>query len=249
MVDQQPSAVPRGSRQEVAGPSPKRPCTSMHKRCWLPFMDLHLCQKQVTRTHSPLIGQCNVGHLCQPPRGDEDEVKALCSAGTSSLAMVSGTTYQITAQHLTGLQNVQADFTSRYLTDRTEWILNPWIFNILNSHWGLFTVDLFATCLSTQLPQFFSWRPDPEALATDALIQDWQHLRGFVHPPWCLIGRVLQKVRLEGVTLVAPVWPSQPWYLSLLSLLVDFPVLLPQEPMTISPSPNCQNPCRTTHLN
>ena len=149
----------------------------------------------------------------------------------------------ITAQHLPGLQNVQADFMSRHLTDRTDWILNPWIFNILNIWWGPFTTDLFATWLSTQLPHFFSWRPNLEALATDALFQDWQHLRGFVHPPWCLIGRVLQKVRFQGVTLtlIAPVWPSQAWYPSLLLLLVDFPVLLPQGPATIIPSPNC--PC------
>lgn len=33
---------------------------------------------------------------------------------------------------------------------------------------GPLEVDLFASHLSRQLPRFYSWRPDPEAEATDA---------------------------------------------------------------------------------
>ena len=153
-----------------------------------------------------------------------------------------GTT--ITAQHLPGLENVRADFMSRHLSDRTDWRLNPHLFNLLNQLWGPFTVDLFATRLSRQLPKFYSWRPDPESAGTNALIQDWRDSIGYAHPPWCLVGRVLQKVLAQEVTvtLIAPVWPSQPWYATLLSMLVDLPLLLPREPNTTLPSPNCEMP-------
>ena len=85
-------------------------------------------------------------------------------------------------------------------------------------------VDLFASRLITQLDRFCSWRPDPEAL--DAFSKDWTTLqgRGYANPPWSLVGRVLNRVQQQKVTLVliAPVWKSQPWYPTLLELLPDY---------------------------
>jgi len=43
---------------------------------------------------------------------------------------------------------------------------------------GPLEVDLFASCLTKQLPQFYSWRADPEAAATDAFMQDWSQSLG-----------------------------------------------------------------------
>ena len=93
------------------------------------------------------------------------------------------------AQHLPGKENLNADFMSRHLRDRTDWILNPALFNLINQMWGPLQVDLFATRFSRQLPRYFSWRPDPEAEATDAFLQDWRNLQAYAHPPWCLIAR------------------------------------------------------------
>uniref|UniRef100_A0A1X7TDN0 Uncharacterized protein n=1 Tax=Amphimedon queenslandica TaxID=400682 RepID=A0A1X7TDN0_AMPQE len=86
---------------------------------------------------------------------------------------------------------------------------------------------LFATRLSHQLPHFFSWRPDPLAEATDAFLQDCGPVRGYANLPWNLIGRVLVKVESQGVelvTLIAPIWMSQPWYPRLLRMLVSNPL-------------------------
>ena len=47
-------------------------------------------------------------------------------------------------------------------------------------------VNPFASRLSSQLPRFFSWRPDPSAVATDAFLQDWKELRAYANPPWTL---------------------------------------------------------------
>ena len=72
----------------------------------------------------------------------------------------------VTAQHLPGLDNVTADYLSRHLTDRTDWMLDPSIFQCLETIWGPLQVDLFATRFTRQLHRFYSWRPDPEAEAT-----------------------------------------------------------------------------------
>ena len=73
--------------------------------------------------------------------------------------------------------------------------------------------NLFASCLTFQLPWFFSWRPDPLAEAINAFLQDWKGLSGYAIPLWNLhvIGRVLATVEkpAEEVVLVAPIWPLQ----------------------------------------
>ena len=138
----------------------------------------------------------------------------------------------LSAQHLPGKQNVIADLESRVVRDRSDWMLNPKIFQKIQVTMGPMEVDLFASWLTNQLPRFFSWRPDPLAEATDAFLQDWRNLRGFANPPWNLVGRVLAKVKQQeaNLILVAPIWTSQPWYPLLLSLLQDLPrKIQPQE--------------------
>ena len=96
----------------------------------------------------------------------------------------------ITAQHLPGIQNTIADAESRAQTDRTDWKLSPSIFHKIQENFGPLEVDLFATCLSAQCPPYFSWRPDPSAEATDALLQVWTHIKGYANPPWNLMYRL-----------------------------------------------------------
>ena len=132
-----------------------------------------------------------------------------------------------------------------HLRDRTDWILNPELFNVINQQWGPLEVHLFASRFSAQLPLFYSWRPDPEVEATDAFAQDWSANRGYAHPPWCLITWVLFKVQAQqaSLVLVAPVWPTQVWLTVLVSMLVDIPILLPMKQI---PPPNCDCPVQDT---
>lgn len=135
------------------------------------------------------------------------------------------------AQYLPGKDNVRADRESRVLRDRSDWMLNPEIFSRIQLVLGPVDIDLFATRLTSQLTRFFSWRPDPLAEATDALLQDWRDLTAYANPPWNLLGRVLVKIQEEmpeKIILIAPIWPAQPWYPTLLDLLVDFPREIPQ---------------------
>ena len=112
-------------------------------------------------------------------------------------------------------------------------------------------LDRFASRLTAQLPQYFSWRPDPSALATDALLQDWEGLRAYANPPWNLLGRALAKVQreqVEVVLMIAPVWPTQPWYPSLLGLLIDYPRLIPQGENTLWGTPQSPVPAVVPRL-
>ena len=55
-------------------------------------------------------------------------------------------------EHLPGVQNAIADEESRVVKDRTHWKLNPEVFRRIN-RLGPLAVDLFASRLTTQLPQ------------------------------------------------------------------------------------------------
>ena len=50
-----------------------------------------------------------------------------------------------------------ADYLLRHLRDRTDSVLEPTIFNCVNTQLGPLQVDHFTTRFSKQLPRFFSW--------------------------------------------------------------------------------------------
>ena len=96
--------------------------------------------------------------------------------------------------------------------------------------WGTPEVDMFATLSNSHLPRFMSPVPEPRALAVDALSQDWQGRSMYMFPPFPLLSKVVQKLRstqVAEVILVAPWWPSQPWFPHLLCLCVEHPLFLP----------------------
>jgi len=147
----------------------------------------------------------------------------------------------VKAQHIPGVLNTEADRESRVFIDSSDWKLNPSLFQCLLQAWGPLEIDLFASRLTYQLEQYVSWRPDPQALFTDAFSLDWNKYRAYAFPPFALIGRCLQQIRRQKVTylvLVAPVWTSQPWYPLLLDLCIDFPILLPARNDLLSQGPN-----------
>ena len=154
------------------------------------------------------------------------------------------------ATHLAGAQNITADEESRVMKDRTDWMLCPQVFNKIIQLTGPLQVDLFASRLTNQLRDYVSWRPDPEAMATDAFSLDWTQFLGYANPPWNLVGRVLAQVRQQRaqLVLVAPVWKSQVWYPTLLAMLVRKPLLLPALPNLIQPTHRVNQPDVTPTL-
>ena len=134
----------------------------------------------------------------------------------------------LTANHIPGIENTVADRGSRRTTDASDWQLNPTVFRVLDQLWGPHTVDWTATRLNTQLPRFCSWLYDPRATYIDVLKSLNARENGWANPPFSLIGRILQAVRVRRVTLtlIAPVWKAQPWWPVLMSMCIDYPRII-----------------------
>ena len=187
-----------------------------------------LCFQHQESPHPHKDGQ----HLCCgiPQSQKRSPFKTTMQSGTGPLAVVPGPStdsisrapardrehsgrYRVTTQ--ARLFGMGARSGSLSQTNETE---------------GSHEVDLFASRLSTKLPRYYSWRPDPGAEAVNALTQNWTIIRGYAFPPFCLIGRCLTKIQTEGVPhvlLITPLWKSQPWFPILTSMVADIPVLLP----------------------
>jgi ribonuclease HI len=121
---------------------------------------------------------------------------------------------RLTATHLPGDQNTTADALSR-VKDKSDWMLNPHLFIILDRIWGPHTIDRFASNLNKQTVRFNSLRRCPGTEAIDAFQQCWRHDINWVNPPFTLLHRVINLLKNQGLpktTVIAPYWPAQPWW-------------------------------------
>ncbi len=136
----------------------------------------------------------------------------------------------LSASHIPGKLNVAADFKSRNFNDRTEWSLHPQIFDRLVQEFGEVDIDLFATRLNAKCTRYVSWHKEPHACYVDAFSRSWKNDINYIFPPFSLIGRCLQKIRLEEAeaVFVLPSWTTQSWFTNFLNLLVQEPIELPQ---------------------
>ena len=137
----------------------------------------------------------------------------------------------ITTEYLPSKLNIITDRESREKADSSEWKLNPKVFQGLVQLMGNPVVDLFASGLNHQLPQYIAWRPDPFGQGTDAMYRDWSQDYLYVFTLFCLISRILHKVgqeRTPSMLLITPTWHTQPWYPSLLQMSIETPVILPR---------------------
>ena len=112
---------------------------------------------------------------------------------------------------------------------------------------GKLEVDLFAMGDNTQLPVYVSLKADPGAWFVDAFSRPLPPRRRlYANPPFILIPKLLSKVRREKaeLVLVAPVWPSQPWWPVLTGMLRQTPLHLPKASDLYLPprGPSLQSP-------
>ena len=135
----------------------------------------------------------------------------------------------LTCAHVAGRKNLRADSASRRFVDKHEWKLDVRVFDCICRRFGKPELDLFASRLNAQLPCYCAWKPDPGASYIDAFSIRWTLVNSvYLFPPFSLLGRCVQKIREENARgiVIAPLWKTQPWFSSLMELLVDVPVLL-----------------------
>ena len=111
-----------------------------------------------------------------------------------------------------------------------EWMLDKDIFKKITQHWSMPEVDMFASRLNKQLEHFVPWKPHPDALFVNAFSVDWSSIYFYGFPPFSIISRCLQKVLRDSSVciLVVPLWTTHPWYTELMTLLTDYPLVLPR---------------------
>ena len=136
----------------------------------------------------------------------------------------------LTAAHIPGTKNVEADRESRVFSGNKEWMIRPDVFQQITVIWGEPSIDLFASRLNHQVSCYVSWKPDPGAAFFDAFSITWNKQCFYAFPPFSLIARCLQKIQTDSAEglMIVPLRPTQSWYPKLLHMLVDFPRVLPQ---------------------
>ena len=132
--------------------------------------------------------------------------------------------------------NTAADIESRTTRDWNDRKLKTSVIHPLITDCQ---VDLFASRLSHQLDRYVIWRPDPQALHTDAFTMSWSNIRAYAFPAFNLFHAVLHKTRAETATLtLAPLWSAQPWWPLLIGMLIDYPVYLGDDPALLADMSN-----------
>ena len=108
-----------------------------------------------------------------------------------------------------GSLELMTDYLSR-VVDYDNYMLNPAVFQWLDSLWGPHTVDGFADPKNAQVERFNSrfWAPGTDAV--DAFTCNWAEENNWWFPSTYLIPRVIthaQRCSADG-TLTVPQWPS-----------------------------------------
>ena len=136
----------------------------------------------------------------------------------------------LTAAYIQGILNKVSDNESRnFKSPDKERMLNPKLLTtaieILN-----FTpeIDLFASRLNKQFPQYCVYRPDPDGKFIDAFSISWSYITFYCFLPFNCILRAVRKIIQDQALgiLVIHYWQTQPWYPMLMPLLMQPPVIL-----------------------
>ena len=135
----------------------------------------------------------------------------------------------ISAAHVAGKENIEADKLSRCLHVDMEWKLDS---SLLSDALKMLEVkpciDLFASSANAQFSKYVSFVPDKNAYAVDAFTMRWNEYNMYCFPPFSLLPRVLSKIQHDKATgvVVVPEWRNQPFWPMLMDMLIDEPVRL-----------------------
>lgn len=150
----------------------------------------------------------------------------------------------LSAEYIKGSENIEADRESRIKNNDIEWMLDRNIFSALCKNYFVPELDLFATRINAQLCKFVAWKPDPDASYIDAFTIPWSCGFNYAFPPFSIIGKMIQKMQEERATLlvILPLWPTRVWFPRALQLLVEDPVILPRNCLTLPQDPYRKHP-------
>ena len=139
----------------------------------------------------------------------------------------------ISAFHIPGIFNIRADELSRFkrkCTTDMEWALRQEIYDNIVLKMGTSDIDLFASKQNNKINKFISYVPEKGATAVNAFSVIWKYSLHYAFPPFSLLGRVIQKMCEDqaDLILVAPLFPSQPWFPPMLKQISGQSFVLPK---------------------
>ena len=121
----------------------------------------------------------------------------------------------VSAAHIPGRLNYEADEASMVFNDQTEWTLQEEIFIAICAKFGMSSIELFASRLNHKVLRYCSWEPDPQATYIDSFMYDWgQENLCYAFPPFSVIHMVIQKMIQDAakLILIVPAWYTQLWF-------------------------------------
>ena len=158
----------------------------------------------------------------------------------------------LSAAHVPGVSNTEADEMSRKFNDDLEWSIREETFKVIVSKFPKLDIDLFTSRLNFKLKQYVSLRPEPDDYAVDAFSLLWAGHLHYIFPPFSLISRILQKLETDQAeaVLIAPLWSTQVWWASLLHLISGPCYILPkpQEILHLPHKPEQIHPLKKMRL-
>jgi hypothetical protein len=110
------------------------------------------------------------------------------------------------------LQKADA-LTKQVNTD--DWSIHPDAFSMLQSWFGRFTVDLFASADNFKVPKFYSYAFFANSSGVDAFSMSWEGEGAYCAPPIALILRTIRKIEVSKMTgvLLIPLWRGARFWL------------------------------------
>ena len=121
--------------------------------------------------------------------------------------------FSITAAWIPREENEFADFYSKFI-DSGDVKLNPDVFRWLQSKWGKFSIDLFASADTFQMQPYYSYYWTPTTAGINAFNYPWGP-QSYANPPFCLIGKVLRHAiqgQVRRLILIIPFWVTAAWW-------------------------------------
>jgi ribonuclease HI len=186
--------------------------SSNHKEFLAILLALDRLQRQLNETRAirVLTDNTSTAYNIQRWRGVRRRIPALRQLWN----LCQRNQWSLTAQHLPGTANDEADALSRMGAAGEYFLNSATTATVMREMEQPPTIDVFASRDTRVLPRYMTRDQfDGGAVAIDGLSASWRGEIVWLHPPLNLILAALTKAIEEGATgvLITPNWRGQPW--------------------------------------